>query len=533
MYLSRYFFLVPLHLGGCLYFPYVLYHMVTGAYHSQTDRQSQSPTWGRNAVEASRRPLAQLLAGLPPALEEGPALAAIRARNANDPRAVVVLDDDPTGTQTVYDVSVYTHWDVDTLTAALREERTGFYVLTNSRGLPEAEAVALNRELATNLRTATNLIGRPVTLVSRGDSTLRGHYPAETDALALGMAGTVATTGMFSVPTALPQVVLAPFFAEGKRITVGGVHWVHDGKLATPVGETEFARDRSFGFSASDLPGWVAEKTGGRVPREAVGVVPLATIRAGAEAVTAWLIEARQPVLAVESAEDGDIAVFVLGMLGAEKAGRQYLARTAAAFVRARFGLPRRPSLDPARAVARQGPGLVVVGSYVPRSTAQLAAVRALSGIRAVEVSVDDVLGKGREAAIDRAVTAVGEAWAAGDDAVLFTSRALRISYGDDASNLRIGQGVSAALVAIVRALSPPPAWFIAKGGVTSSDMATEALGIRHATVLGALLPGVPVWRAVVSERWGAVPLVVFPGNVGGTDDLAHAVTDLHAAAHR
>jgi len=487
---------------------------------------------GRNAVEATRRPLAHLLAGLPPALEEGPALAAIRARNANDPRAVVVLDDDPTGTQTVYDVSVYTRWDAETLADALRAERTGFYVLTNSRGLPEAEAVALNRELAINLRAASGVVGRPVTLVSRGDSTLRGHYPAETDALTAGMAGT-STTGAFNVPTAPPQVVLAPFFAEGKRITVGGVHWVHDGQIATPVGETEFARDRSFDFQASDLPGWVAEKTGGRVPREAVGVVPLTTIRAGADAVTAWLVASQHPVLAVESAEDGDMAVFVLGMLDAEKAGRRYLARTAAAFVRARFGLPRRPSLDPARAVAGRGPGLVVVGSYVPQSTAQLAAARALPDTRAVEVAVDDVLGKGREAAISRAAMEVRQAWAAGNDALLFTSRALRIAGNDDAANLRIGQGVSAALVAIVRALDPPPTWFIAKGGVTSSDMATTALGIRHATVLGALLPGVPVWRAVASERWETVPLVVFPGNVGGTDDLAHAVTGLHAAAHR
>ncbi len=111
--------------------------------------------------------------------------------------------------------------------------------------------------------------------------------------------------------------------------------------------------------------------------------MPLATIRAGAEAVTAWLIASQHPVVAVESVEDGDMAAFVLGMLGAEKAGRRYLARTAAAFVRARFGLPRRPSLDPARAVAGPGPGLVVVGSYVPRSTAQLAAVRALPGTRA------------------------------------------------------------------------------------------------------------------------------------------------------
>ena len=347
-------------------------------------------------------PLATLLAGLPPAPDEGPLLAAIRNHNAHDRRAVVVLDDDPTGTQTVYDIAVYTVWDTETLTAALRDPAPGFYILTNSRSLPEAEAVALNRELAANLHTARLVTGRAVSVVSRSDSTLRGHYPAETDTLAAAL------------DDGTPQVLLAPFFAEGKRITTAGVHWVHDGETATPVGETEFARDRTFGFHASDMPGWVAEKTGGRVPPEAVGVVPLATIRRGPEAVTAWLMATTQPVLAVESAEDGDMAAFVAGMLAAEAAGRRYLARTAAAFVRARLGLPRRPLLDPAQVVAGRGPGLVVVGSYVPRTTAQLEKLGANPHIGAVEVAVNDLLDAGRDGAIAAAAAAVRGAWAVG-----------------------------------------------------------------------------------------------------------------------
>ena len=469
-------------------------------------------------------PLAQLLAGLPPAPDEEPLLAAIREHLAADRRAVVVLDDDPTGTQTVYDTSVFTQWDTATLTEGLQENNPGFYVLTNSRSLPEAEAVALTRILAANLRAASAATGRGVFVVSRSDSTLRGHYPAETDALIDVLA------------EGPPQVLIAPFFAEGKRITAGGVHWVHDGETATPVGDTEFARDKTFGFTASDLPGWVAEKTGGRIAPAQVGVVPLATIRQGPEAVTAWLLAATQPVLAVESAEDGDIASFVLGMLWAEATGKRYLARTAAAFVRARLGLPRRPTLDPAQAVAGRGPGLVIVGSYVPRTTTQIERVQALPHVVAVELPVDEVIGGGkdgdllRQMTITKATGAVRRAWESGKDVLLSTSRTLRHS-DSEAENLRIGKQVSSALVAVVRALDAAPAWFIAKGGITSSDMATAALGIRHATVLGALLPGVPVWRAVSPSKWRAVPLVVFPGNVGGEDDLARAVAGLHAAA--
>ncbi len=465
-----------------------------------------------------RQPLANLLAGLPLSPDETPLLAAIRTHLVTDPRAVVVLDDDPTGTQTVYDLSVYTRWDVETLTNAFQSDGTGFYLLTNSRSMTERDAVSLNRAIAANLRAASAQIGRPFTVISRSDSTLRGHFPAETDAL----------IGPDDTP---PQIVLAPFFAEGKRITVGDVHWVHDGETAVPVGETEFARDATFGFAASNLRDWVVEKSGGRWQRDAVAALPLATIRQGADAVAAWFIATTQPVIVINSAADGDMAAAVLGMLKAEVAGRRYLCRTAAAFVRARFGLPRRPLLMPADMVHRSGPGLVVVGSHVPRSTAQLERARAVESARAIEVPTDTLLDDRRDAVVRSAIDAVSAAWSEGADALLFTSRALLQNTTDEAANLQIGQRISSGLVAIVRGLAREPAWVIAKGGITSSDMATEALGIRHATVLGALIPGVPVWRAVASERWPDVPLVIFPGNVGTEDDLARAMIALHAAA--
>ena len=468
--------------------------------------------------DVRRQPLADLFAGLPPPPDEAPLLAAIRAHLATDPHAVVVLDDDPTGTQTIYDLSVYTRWDIGTLAGALRSDGTGFYLLTNSRSMTERDAVTLNREIAVHLRAASAQIGRPFTIISRSDSTLRGHFPAETDAL----------IERGDIP---PQIVLAPYFAEGKRITVGDVHWVHDGETAVPVGETEFARDATFGFSASDLRDWAAEKSGGRWTRDDVAALSLATIRQGADAVAAWLLTVTEPVIAINSAADGDMAAAVLGMLKAEAAGRRYLCRTAAAFVRARFGLPRRPLLPPSVMVHGPGPGLVVVGSHVPRSTAQLEHARALESARAIEVPADALLDERRADEIRAAIDTINDAWTDGADALLFTSRTLLQNRSGEAANLDVGRRISSALVAIVRGLVREPAWLIAKGGITSSDMATEALGIRHAMVLGALIPGVPVWRAVASERWLDVPLVIFPGNVGTADDLAHAMQALHAAA--
>ena len=52
-------------------------------------------------------------------------------------KKIVVLDDDPTGVQTVHDVSVYTGWTHESVLAGFREANNLFYILTNSRGFTE------------------------------------------------------------------------------------------------------------------------------------------------------------------------------------------------------------------------------------------------------------------------------------------------------------------------------------------------------------------------------------------------------------
>jgi uncharacterized protein YgbK (DUF1537 family) len=210
-------------------------------------------------------------------------------------RKVMVLDDDPTGTQTVHDIPVVTRWSVRHLAHELTDPAPASYVLTNSRSLPADQAVALNREIGKNLREARGLTGRDFTLISRSDSTLRGHFPEELDALSAGLQETF-------------------------------------------------------------------------------------------------------------------------------------------------------------------------------------------------------------------------DSW------VVYTSRVL---FGGGAKeSLLIGQTVSQAIVDLVRSILVRPRLLIAKGGITSSDVATKGCGVERATVLGQVLPGVPVWRCGPESRLHDLPLVVFPGNVGDVDAL-------------
>ena len=155
---------------------------------------------------------AALWASLPDEWPEDPT-PAIRRRLAERGDRLVVLDDDPTGAQTVHGVPVLTEWDVDTLSEELARSPV-FYILTNSRGLAEREATALAGEIGGRLAQAAERSGRAYALASRSDSTLRGHYPAEVEALAEAVGG------------GFDGVIFAPFFEEGGRFTIDDVHYV-------------------------------------------------------------------------------------------------------------------------------------------------------------------------------------------------------------------------------------------------------------------------------------------------------------------
>ncbi|HEX2181732.1 MAG TPA: four-carbon acid sugar kinase family protein [Rubrobacteraceae bacterium] len=463
------------------------------------------------------------LASQPPELRVEGALGEIRRRVEESERRVAVLDDDPTGVQSVHGVPVLTTWGVSDLRWALSQHSPTFYVLTNSRSLPREEATALNREIADNLAQAA---GPSVDfeVVSRSDSTLRGHYPAETDALAqaLGERG--------RAPDAL---VICPAFFEAGRITVDDLHWVRrDGELV-PAGQTEFADDHSFGYGASDLKSWVEEKTGGRIRAEEVLSVGLADLRQGGPTrVTEILDEASggRP-LVLNCASYADLEVFVLGLLAAEEKGKRFLYRTGPSFVRTRGGITEPRILgagDLYRERPGEGHGLVLVGSYVPTTTRQLEAALALGGITAIEIPVPRLLDPGRrEEELQRVAQEVNTALAS-SEVLVYTSRELVTAGEVGLSNFEIGASVSGALVEVMRRVDRalPLSFVVAKGGITSSDIATRGLGVRRAEVAGPLLPPgiVPVWILPEENDFPGLPYVIFPGNVGGPESLAHAI---------
>ncbi len=436
-------------------------------------------------------------------------------------RKVVALDDDPTGTQTVHDVSVVTSWDYETLRDVMLEDGSLFYILTNSRAYTTEEAMTMTATIAENLAQVSADLSIPLEVISRGDSTLRGHYPQEVDVL--------RETLESKLNISYDGEIIAPFFLEGGRLTINDIHWVRDGKRLIPAGDTEFAKDTTFGYSSSSLKDWIEEKTKGKYPADKVISITIDDIRLGGpRSVCSKLISSEHGTkFIVNSATYKDMEVFVMGLLQAEEMGKNFLFRTAASFVRVRGGIKPKGLLTKNELLAGSAyikGGLVVVGSHVAKTGSQLEFLVKHSDVYGVELDVKMVV---KESSYEEEIMGVRkeieDLIKQGRNVVMYTSREV-IKGRDDEENMKIGKKISSALVKIVEKLEVPLRYLVAKGGITSSDIGTKALKVKKAEVLGQILPGIPVWKLDKNHKFPYLPYIIFPGNVGNKDSLAQVV---------
>jgi len=469
---------------------------------------------------------ASLLNTFPP-VDEAAVEAALAAEIAANDTKFIVLDDDPTGVQTVHDISVYTDWSVESVKSGLLEENKVFYILTNSRGLTAGETAAAHREMAANIVTAARETGKKYLIMSRSDSTLRGHYPLETEVLKAGMeAGGLAVDGE----------IMCPFFKEGGRYTIGNTHYVRYGEELVPAAQTEFAKDRTFGYSHSDLPSYIEEKTGGAYRAEDVTCITLEELRkCDYDAIGEKLMAVTDfHKVCVNAIDYCDVKVFAVALYRCLAKGKVFLFRTAAGLVKVVGGITDIPLLKRADMVRTETDygGIVVVGSHTQKTTAQLNALLKLPDTVPIEFDSDLVLegDEALSAEVERCVAAEEAAIRAGKTAVCFTNRRLLTVENDTPEKaLRRSVQISRGVQNLVGRLTVTPAFIVAKGGITSSTIGTEALGVKKANVLGQICPGIPVWQTDPGSRFPGIPYVIFPGNTGGETTLREAVEILTA----
>jgi len=392
---------------------------------------------------------------------------------SNEKWKMVVLDDDPTGIQTVHGCLLITQWDEQSVRQGFEDEQPFFYILTNTRALTREEAEQVTREAMEMVVKVNQDFGYRLIIVSRSDSCLRGHFPLETDV----MRSVLVRHGL---PVAA-KTPFCPAFIEAGRVTIDGIHYMKDGDKLIPVSETEFARDNVFAYHTSVLRDYIKEKGANPDDYEIVNAQNYDQLRAFARSV-----------LSSSPAE-------------------HMVIRSSSSLPKAISGIADQPLLD--RSILKgEGVGCFVVGSHVKKTTAQLECLLQAEGTCAIEVDVQRILDDA-DALMLETLDTIQQVVENHLTPVVYTSRQeIRLTDADQRQHL--GQQVSDFLVDIVRRLPFTPAYLVGKGGITSHDILTKGLGIRSARVLGQIVNSVP---CVMTREF---PYIIFPGNVGSETSL-------------
>lgn len=424
---------------------------------------------------------------------------------------IIVLDDDPTGSQTVHSCLLLTRWDEATLREALGDTAPIFFILTNTRALDATQAVEVTRAVCRNLRAVLDglqregSVIRPI-IVSRSDSTLRGHYPVETDVIAEEL-------GPFDA------LFLTPAFFEGGRITRDSVHYLRVNNAWVPVHQTEFARDSIFGYHHSYLPDYVQEKTHGRIRARDVQRFTLADVRGD---LGGRLHAVCNNVCVVDAEQQSDLDQFCAAIENATAHGKRFLFRSAASLLTslARSGPQPVTAAEMGRWTRGGKPGVVIVGSHVAKTTAQLNVLLRQPGIAGIELDVGR-LPRERAALRHDALQRINAHHRDGQTSVVYTSRVER-RFTTPAERLAFGEQISGLLMDIEQQLPNDLGFLISKGGITSNDTLSTGLALRTTRLLGQVLPGVSMVRCPANHsRYPDLPVVIFPGNVGDENALA------------
>lgn len=438
-------------------------------------------------------------------------------------KKIIVLDDDPTGIQTVHQLSVYTDWSEASLIQGFAEKAGMFFVLTNSRSFTQDQTRCAHQEMARNILGAAKKTGRDFLIISRSDSTLRGHYPIETLVLKEQLESATGRT--------FDGEILLPFFMEGGRYTINNIHYVREGSRLVPAAQTDYAHDKAFGYASSHLGEWCEEKTEGAYKAKDLVYIALEDLRA---CRIDWIEQQLAGIsgfnkIIVNALDYVDVEVFAIALLRAMKQGKTFMIRSAAALPKVLSGLPDRPLLGRDELITpdQQNGGIVLIGSHVKKTSDQLAVLRE-SGLPLDYIEFNQhlvLVENGLEQEVDRIVTLAEEKIKAGRTVVVYTRRdRLDLNTDDKDQQLAISVRISDAITGIVGRLSIRPGFILAKGGITASDVGTKALKVKRALVLGQIKPGIPVWLTGEESKFPRMPYIIFPGNVGDSDTLKEIV---------
>ncbi len=437
---------------------------------------------------------------------------------------IIILDDDPTGSQTVYGCPLLLNWDEKSLEKAFKQSSQLIFILANTRSLSSPLADKKIREICSSLKRFFIRQGYSKDdyfYISRGDSTLRGHGALEPATLADELGPFHAT---FHIPA----------FLEGGRTTEDGIHYLN----GIPVHMTDFGRDKIFGFSTSDLAQWIEEKSCGKI--EVANILHLDIKQLdmafhnedGFESLLSFLSKLENNISVVVDAklpQHLEILARAIKEISKEK---RFLFRTAASFINALSGLPSNPkstsdlvSLKSKNIDFEYKPGLIMVGSHVQLATDQLEIllkekscegleipVRKLADIFVLDeykqliLELEGILLSEIESMLDRKKTPV-----------LYTTRE-EMQFSSNLERMNFGLQLAEFMAILVGKITNELGYIISKGGITTQLLLQKGLNLNQVNLEGQILPGLSIVKSISDQN--KLPVITFPGNLGNDKTL-------------
>ena len=367
---------------------------------------------------------------------------------------VVVLDDDPTGMQTVHGNWMITRWNEENISIALEDSVPFFYVLTNSRAETPRRVGSMIEEIVKRIFSVNQRFGYKLPFISRSDSTLRSHFPLEVE--------TICQVIEQSEGGAPDAFFVAPQYFECGRITYGGTHYLSEGGVDTPTSETEFATDSVFPYETSFLPDYIQAKSDGRIAADSVKSVSVDLLDGNHDAsldVLLKSLDGREAVV-VNAVSYAQMNVFCQAVWRSVAEGKRFTFYSAASFVKSFAGVPDRPLLGK-EIISKPGAGAVFIGSHVKRTSDQLNELLKNDAVEGIEVDVR-LISEGRlrlKSILDRMRAAVES----NKTPIIYTSREEIVDMDPDARQA-LGKQVSDCLVLIAKQLPFTPQFCHRKG---------------------------------------------------------------------
>tara|TARA_Y100001970_G_scaffold288643_1_gene416554 strand:+ start:7671 stop:9026 length:1356 start_codon:yes stop_codon:yes gene_type:complete len=441
-------------------------------------------------------------------------------------KKIIVLDDDPTGSQTVYGCSLIIKWDLNTILTALRDSSPLFFILINTRAMNENDAKEVIIEVCNLIKLALKieeLSFNDVYVISRGDSTLRGHFFIEP--LIIN-----DTIGPFDA------LFYIPAFIEAGRLTIEGIHCLN----GLPLHETSYAKDNIFGFKDSNLVNFLVEKSNSQITKERVKRISKQLLekasksRSDFKLLQEMIIQFSNFQYVVVDIENYIHMNTFCSLVKSLENKKRFLFRSAASLINGLSRLNKNKldllELNKFRVLDifnQPKPGIIIIGSHVEIANKQLIAILEEEQCQGIELSVEEIYeninsenGLHKMKAYREYITnKIFSIFECGKTPILYTSRKEKRFNSTD-QKIIFCNNLAIEIALIIRGIYQDLGYIISKGGITTNILLRDGLLLNQVHLQGQIVPGLSLVYPDVNNSLKNLPIVTFPGNFGQTETL-------------